>query len=205
MFRKLVSALVVLVLVAAAAMLATGPAIAQHGSYHHGGYHHGGYYHHGYYPSYHHYGYHYPSYYYHGYYPSYYSSGYYPNYSGPLYLPGYYSRPSYYPYSTPPTVYQSSYPPVVPGAPVGVDQVAHVTVRVPADAVIWFNGAKTTQTGPVREFVSPPLASGYQYTYELQARWTEAGQTVTQTQQVAVRPGERAFVVFPLRPSERVK
>jgi len=74
-------------------------------------------------------------------------------------------------------------------------------MRVPADARIWVDGAATTSTGSVREFASPPLKPGSQYHYEVQARWTENGHEVTQTQQVTVSAGTSIRVDFPLSPT----
>jgi uncharacterized protein (TIGR03000 family) len=95
--------------------------------------------------------------------------------------------------------YQSFYPPPTPTVTPS-DTRAHVTVKVPADARVWFEGAATTSTGPVRQFYSPPLASGSQYTYDIKATWTENGHDVTQTQHVAVSAGARVEVDFPEQP-----
>ena len=46
---------------------------------------------------------------------------------------------------------------------------AHVTVRAPANATVWIGGWQTPNTGSVREFDSPPLTPGKQYTYEVRA------------------------------------
>src|SRR4051812_34185215 len=53
---------------------------------------------------------------------------------------------------------QSLYRPAI--AATQADTIAHVTVRVPADANVWFENLPTTSTGPVREFNSPPLSPG---------------------------------------------
>jgi uncharacterized protein (TIGR03000 family) len=102
---------------------------------------------------------------------------------------------------TPPaSSYQSYYPPTTATsdtAPVQSDNIARVTVRVPEDAEIWFEGSKTTSTGAVREYRSPSLTPGNRYTYEVRARWTENGREVTQTQNVAVTAGARVTVNFP--------
>ncbi len=76
-------------------------------------------------------------------------------------------------------------------APVEID------VRVPPDAEIWFDGAKTTLTGPFRRFVSPPLALGHEYAYTVKVRWNENGNEVTQSRRVTVRPGEQVSIAFP--------
>jgi uncharacterized protein (TIGR03000 family) len=83
-------------------------------------------------------------------------------------------------------------------AAVQADSTVHVTVRVPADAKLWFDGSITKSTGPVREFQSPSLSPG-QYTYEIRARWTENGRDITQAQKVAVSPGSHTTVDFPTR------
>jgi uncharacterized protein (TIGR03000 family) len=132
------------------------------------------------------------------------------------YNPGYYARPDrvlphgvspghYGAYSSPirPTGPGYSYPWSVPtSARTQAESAAtalpvHIEVRVPADADIWFDDAKTTQTGTVRQFVSPPLTPGYDYTYEIRARWTEEGRRVSHTRRVSVHAGERVRVTFP--------
>ena len=224
MFQQRHPSITGLVLVTAALLLTAGPGVAQHGGFSYGGYRHGGYggYSHGYSPR------HYGGYYGHaGYYPGHYGYyrhyGYYPSYShyGPNYYGGYYAyprgsyhgyvpyyygySPGYYPYSAPAVGYQAYYPPdtaegpTAPAAPAGVDRVVHFDVRVPADAAIWFDGVKTTQNGSAREFVSPPLAPGREYTYEIRARWKMEGREVSQSQRVTVRAGERVSVSFPTR------
>jgi len=69
----------------------------------------------------------------------------------------------------------SSYPDSYSPAPAQLDTSVHVTVSVPADAEIWFQGTKMTATGSVREYQSPPLTPGHRYTYEVRARWNENG------------------------------
>jgi uncharacterized protein (TIGR03000 family) len=79
------------------------------------------------------------------------------------------------------------------------DSTAHVTVRVPAGADVWVNGAYNYSAGPVREFQSPPLTPGYPHTYEFRARWkNDDGREVIQTQQVAATAGGYASVDFPI-------
>src|SRR5262249_6605120 len=66
---------------------------------------------------------------------------------------------------------------------------AHVTVKLPGDAQLWFEDKPTKAVGPVRNFQTPPLTPGHTYEYEVRARWTENGQQTTQTQTVKVAPG----------------
>lgn len=77
-------------------------------------------------------------------------------------------------------------------------ECCHIGLRVPDDAEVFIEGKKTTQTGMVREFVSPPLAPGEMYLYTFRARWKNKGKTVEQSQHVQVRSGSRAEIVFPV-------
>jgi uncharacterized protein (TIGR03000 family) len=78
------------------------------------------------------------------------------------------------------------------------DYSAHITVTLPADAELWFNGTKMTNTGPERNFRSPELTPGRRYTYDVLARWKEHGQEVTQSRKIAVRAGGSVYLEFPL-------
>jgi uncharacterized protein (TIGR03000 family) len=76
------------------------------------------------------------------------------------------------------------------------DDAAHILVVVPSDAELWFNGTKTSQTGTQRDFVSPVLTLGKNYTYEVKARWTEDGKPVEQTRSVHVQANSWQVVDF---------
>jgi len=73
---------------------------------------------------------------------------------------------------------------------------AHIAVKVPADAEVWFGSGKTQLTGALREFVSPSLTPGKEYSYEIKARWIEGGQEVVQTRRVDVGAGAWKAVDF---------
>jgi uncharacterized protein (TIGR03000 family) len=104
---------------------------------------------------------------------------------------------SYYGYNASPYYgYSSSYPAPTdygtataqsqtPSPP--QDNMAHLLVIVPEDAELWFNGTKTKQTGPQREFVSPELTPGKHYSYEVKARWQENGKIVEQVRTAHVQ------------------
>ncbi len=70
----------------------------------------------------------------------------------------------------------------------------YLDVRVPGNAEIVIEGEKTTQTGPRRLFISPPLAPGKNYTYELKVKWMQDGKEVNQTRTVPVTAGRRVLV-----------
>jgi uncharacterized protein (TIGR03000 family) len=179
-------------LAVAALMMVAGPARAQRGGHGGGSYGYGrgsygygrGYY--GYGRGYYGYG---RGFY--GYGPSYgyRSSGYAPSYpvgAAPV-VSGYYSPP---PVAGPSAVGPAGYGTAV------ADNAAHIRLEVPADAEVWFGGAGTSQTGPVRDFVSPPLDPAKRCVYELRVRWAENGRTVEQTRAVDVRANAWTKVDF---------
>ena len=87
------------------------------------------------------------------------------------------------------TTRQAFYPPDG-NAPV------QVNIRVPAAAELTIDGQRTTLTGTNRVFVSPALERGYQYSYEIQAKWMENGREVTRTRKVSFQPGQQVSVDF---------
>jgi uncharacterized protein (TIGR03000 family) len=94
-------------------------------------------------------------------------------------------------------------------APEGTDATraapASLDLRVPASAEVTFETEKTTQTGAVRSFESPPLTPGRDYVYEIKATWTENGREVVRTRQVNVRAGEQVMVDFTPRPASTAR
>jgi uncharacterized protein (TIGR03000 family) len=119
--------------------------------------------------------------------------------SGYGYYPGYYSGyyPNYYPnysYMQSPTDYQSFYPPPATTAP---NNAVLLNIHVPANAELWIGGTKVNTTGADRQFVSPPLTPGRNYTYDIRARWTDAnGQGVDQVRHVNMQVGAVVNVDF---------
>jgi uncharacterized protein (TIGR03000 family) len=69
-----------------------------------------------------------------------------------------------------------------------------MNVRVPADAQIWVDGQKTSQTGSFRQFESPPLNPDREYTYHIRAQWRENGREVTRNRDLRVHAGDRLTV-----------
>jgi uncharacterized protein (TIGR03000 family) len=82
-------------------------------------------------------------------------------------------------------------------APAPPDGSAHVMVRVPPNAEVWFDGAKMPQAGPVRLFRTPPLTPGRLYYYEVRARWITDGREDSQTRTVFVSAGDVVELDFP--------
>lgn len=74
------------------------------------------------------------------------------------------------------------------------DAAATIVVTVPEDARILIEGKLTKQTGTSRTFVSPPLRAGGSYSYEVTVEIDRDGRTLSQTRNVAIRPGETTRV-----------
>jgi uncharacterized protein (TIGR03000 family) len=125
----------------------------------------------------------------HGNYPG--SNGFIPGYG---YYPG--DLPGHYPWYDGPSDHHAGQAigPVstlVDAVPPGT---AVLRVLVAPDADLLIEGQRTTQRGPVRIFVSPPLAEGRRFTYDLLAVWIEDGQERARRQKVQVFPGDRLTI-----------
>src|SRR5262245_38970089 len=71
-----------------------------------------------------------------------------------------------------------------------------VTINLPADAKLLFNGTAATGTGATRSFAAAPLRPGTAYAYELTAEVVRDGRVQTVTERVVVRAGETAKVTL---------
>ncbi len=71
------------------------------------------------------------------------------------------------------------------------DNAAHLQLVVPENAEVIFDGNKTTQTGAVREFVSPTLPPDKQFDYTIVVRYTDAaGKPVSDRRVIHVRAND---------------
>jgi uncharacterized protein (TIGR03000 family) len=100
--------------------------------------------------------------------------------------------------------YGAAYPgTVAPGAAAGPgvpppgtaapapDNAVHLQLIVPPNAEVLFDGQRTTQQGPVREFVTAPLTSKKLFTYEVTVRYTApSGKVVTDRRLIEVRAND---------------
>jgi uncharacterized protein (TIGR03000 family) len=111
--------------------------------------------------------------------------------------PGVYGSTVFQPFAMPSLSSSPGYNVPLPPPNWRDDFAAKVTVRLPADAKLWVDGKPTKQTGPVREFVTPPvLRPGQAYQYTFKAEWTDGGKTVTRERPVAVRATAAVAVDF---------
>jgi len=134
-----------------------------------------------------------------------YSSGY-PATNGGYGAPPYEAANPYSPDSQPLNP-EANYPPPqqqapqqrIPQEPPPVqrtENTAEVTVVVPEGAELWFNGAKTSQPGSQRKFVTPALTPGEDFTYALKARWIQDGRPVEQTRSIHVQANSSQVIDF---------
>ena len=93
-------------------------------------------------------------------------------------------------YYSPPAFERPTMPPAVD------TRIATIEVRVPAEAEIWFEGEKTSQTGGIRAFESTPVPPGRTYTYDIRARWIEDGKAIDVTRSVKFQAGQKVVVDF---------
>lgn len=88
-------------------------------------------------------------------------------------------------------------------APAAADaRSAVITVRLPADAVLYVQGEKQTTTDATRQVVTPPLERGRAYDYDLRAVWSRDGRPVERQMRLTVRAGDRQSITFPAEPPE---
>jgi len=81
--------------------------------------------------------------------------------------------------------------------------VASITVQVPANAELYFQGERMTKTGTVRDFVTPALLTSRTYTYDVRAVWEDKdGRPVVRERQLTVRSGDKIDLDMMAAPSE---
>lgn len=73
---------------------------------------------------------------------------------------------------------------------------ATLTVNVPADAKLMFNGAEAAGTGGARVFRTAPLQRNYDYAYDLTAEVVRDGQVKRVTKRVVFHAGDETTVTL---------
>jgi uncharacterized protein (TIGR03000 family) len=71
---------------------------------------------------------------------------------------------------------------------------ATIVVQVPLDAKVFLDDHLTQQTGAMRTFITPALASGKAYTYELKAEVVRKGRVLSKTERIIVRAAQTTRV-----------
>ncbi len=73
---------------------------------------------------------------------------------------------------------------------------ARVIVKLPADAKLYADGTETNLTSAERTFVTPVLAKGKDFQYQMKVQYQRGGQTFTETKRVVVRADTVSRVEF---------
>lgn len=82
-------------------------------------------------------------------------------------------------------------------------EAAKLVVKLPADAKLFVDDVQTTTANKeVRQFRTPALAVGQEYSYTLRAEVIRDGKTYTDTKTVIVRAGVTVEAAFDLPRSE---
>lgn len=86
---------------------------------------------------------------------------------------------------------------MVAQAPVtNTNDIARITVRLPADAKLFVDNTECPLSSAVRTFATPKLEQGKKYYYTLKAEAKQNGQTVVQSQRVTMTAGQQVNVDF---------
>jgi uncharacterized protein (TIGR03000 family) len=73
---------------------------------------------------------------------------------------------------------------------------ALINVRVASNATLTFDDQPTQQTGESRQFMTPPLEPGKNFSYTVHAKWQDGGRDMDQSRKVSVRAGQQTQVDF---------
>ncbi|HTU94099.1 MAG TPA: TIGR03000 domain-containing protein [Gemmataceae bacterium] len=99
----------------------------------------------------------------------------------------------------PPPKNRRELPPPQPGKALlemPADAVAHITVRLPADARLTVHGVDCPLTSDTRTFDTPALTPGQEYYYLLEVVVVRDGRTIAQSRRIDFRSGARVTVSF---------
>jgi len=76
------------------------------------------------------------------------------------------------------------------------DLRGHLTLTVPADAIVYLCDQPMTITGPVREYAIPGLTPGREYRYPVRVEVTRAGQLYRATAEPRIQAGQQMSLAF---------
>jgi uncharacterized protein (TIGR03000 family) len=85
-------------------------------------------------------------------------------------------------------------PPPKKATEAGLAAPATIIVSLPADATLKVDDYATTSTSATRQFVSPNLTPGQDYSYTLTGELARDGKSVVATKRITVRAGEETRV-----------
>jgi uncharacterized protein (TIGR03000 family) len=73
---------------------------------------------------------------------------------------------------------------------------ALINVKVASKATLTFDDQPTQQTGEFRQFITPALEPGKNFSYTVHAKWQDGGRDMDQSRKVSVRAGQKTQVDF---------
>lgn len=85
-------------------------------------------------------------------------------------------------------------------APTTPPDRAKIVVKLPPGATLFVDGKRNERTDSVREFTTPALRAGKEYSYVMKAEWRRNGQPESQEQKIEFRGGEQLTVDFTAGP-----
>lgn len=94
-----------------------------------------------------------------------------------------------------PMTYAVLTPPVV-AVPSSASTASTITITLPTEATLLFNGTVAKGTGSIRMYNTPPLQPGVDYAYDLTAEVMRGGKVERITKRVVVRAGEKSAVTL---------
>lgn len=77
-------------------------------------------------------------------------------------------------------------------------QRAEIVLNVPLDANIFVDGQRIVSSGTTRRFVTPPLAPGRRYFYDVKVTWMDGSRARESKRHVSFQPGERVALTYSL-------
>jgi uncharacterized protein (TIGR03000 family) len=80
--------------------------------------------------------------------------------------------------------------------PVARGQPTEIVMNVPLDAIVFVDGQRISNGGSTRLFVTPPLAPGRRYFYDVKISWVDGSHARESSRHVSFRAGERVVVNF---------
>jgi len=90
----------------------------------------------------------------------------------------------------------SSASPSAPSVAVPASAAARLEVKLPVNARLWIEGKEIEKLSTSFSLTSPPLETGYNYTYHLRIQWTDNGVQVTRERAVPIHAGESVTIDF---------
>lgn len=75
-------------------------------------------------------------------------------------------------------------------------QRAELIINTPLDGIVYIDGRRTYNSGMTRRFVTPPLAPGQQYFYEVKVTWIEGSRARESNRRVAFKAGDRIVLNY---------